>query len=82
MSKRTKLLQSRWYLLSKNLHTLYPNYNMGRHIATALDGYGDMWGMTDKEFVYALTKYKVRWRWMFLIQTMLNRSDYKGRNGP
>ena len=31
---------------------------MGRHIATALDGYGDAWGITDKELLYALSKYK------------------------
>lgn len=42
----------------QELHSLYPNYNMGRHIATALDGYGDAWGLTDKEFLFALTKYK------------------------
>ena len=42
----------------QELHTLYPNYNMGRHLATALDGYGDTWGLTDKELLYALTKYK------------------------
>jgi hypothetical protein len=31
---------------------------MGRHLATALDGYGDVWGITDKELLFALTKYK------------------------
>jgi hypothetical protein len=33
-------------------------YNLGRHLATALDGYGDIWGITDKEFAFALSKYK------------------------
>lgn len=42
----------------QELYSLYPNYNMGRHLATALDGYGDTWGLTDKELLYALTKYK------------------------
>ena len=36
----------------------YPTYNMGRHLATALDGYGDMWGLTDREMLFALEKYK------------------------
>jgi len=36
----------------------YPSYNLGRHISTALDEYGDIWGMTDKELLYALTKYE------------------------
>jgi hypothetical protein len=31
---------------------------MGRHIATALDDYGDIWGLTDKEILFALEKYK------------------------
>ncbi len=30
---------------------------MGRHISTALDGYGDVWGLTDKELLFALEKY-------------------------
>ena len=49
-SKIMKLLQE--------LHTSYPNYNMGRHISTALADYGDFWGITDKEMLFALTKYK------------------------
>jgi hypothetical protein len=42
----------------QELHSVYPQYNMGRHIATALDGYGDTWGLTDKELLFAFTKYK------------------------
>ena len=42
----------------EELHTVYPQYNMGRHIATALDGYGDTWGITDKELLFAFNKYK------------------------
>jgi hypothetical protein len=44
----------------QDLHKLFPNYNMGRHLSTALDGYGDVWGMTDKELVFALEKYKTQ----------------------
>lgn len=43
------------------LHDLkkeYPNYSLGQHIATALEAYGDIWGITDKEFVFALEKYR------------------------
>ena len=43
-----------------DLHIAYPHYNIGRHLATAFDGYGDIWGITDKEFVYALSKYKAQ----------------------
>lgn len=43
----------------KDLHKSHPNYNMGRHLATALDGYGDVWGLSDKELLFALQKYRV-----------------------
>lgn len=42
----------------QQLHAAYPQYNMGRHLATALDEYGDIWGLTDKEMLFALEKYK------------------------
>ena len=44
----------------QQLHIAYPEYNMGKHLATALDGYGDVWGITDKELVFALEKYKAQ----------------------
>lgn len=42
----------------KELHKAHPNYNMGRHLSTALDGYGDVWGLSNKELLFALRKYK------------------------
>jgi hypothetical protein len=45
-------------IVLQQLRTAYPDYNMGRHIATALDGYGDVWGLTDRELLFALEKYK------------------------
>ena len=44
----------------QKLHTLFPEYNMGRHLATALDEYGDIWAMTDKEIAFALEKYMLQ----------------------
>lgn len=44
----------------QKLHAAYPEYNMGRHLATALDEYGDVWAMTDKEIAFALEKYKTQ----------------------
>lgn len=46
--------------LLDELKKSYPDYNLGRHLSTALDGYGDVWGLTDKEFVFLLSKYKTR----------------------
>jgi len=37
----------------------YPNYGLGRHISTALADYGDTWGLSDREFLYALNKYSM-----------------------
>lgn len=42
----------------QELHKGFPTYNMGRHLSTALADYGDVWGMTDKEVAFALSKYK------------------------
>lgn len=44
--------------LLHELKVLFPTYNVGRHLATATADYGDVWGMTDKEFLFALQKYK------------------------
>lgn len=43
-----------------DLHRGYPNYNVGRHLATVLADYGDIWGMTDRELVFAIEKYKIQ----------------------
>ena len=44
--------------LLEELHKEYPSYSLGRHISSATSDYGDVWGITDKEFLFALTKYK------------------------
>jgi hypothetical protein len=43
----------------ERLQKAHPTYNIGRHIATALDGYTDVWGVTDREFLFALQKYEI-----------------------
>jgi hypothetical protein len=40
------------------LKEVFPSYNLGRHLDTALNEYKDIWGMTDKEMLYAVSKYK------------------------
>jgi hypothetical protein len=44
--------------LLQQLQSSYPHYNMGRHLSTALADYGDFWGISDKELLFALSKYK------------------------
>jgi hypothetical protein len=43
----------------ERLHKAHPTYNIGRHISTALDGYDDVWGVSDKEMLFALEKYEL-----------------------
>jgi len=43
----------------ERLQKSHPTYNIGRHLSTALDGYSDMWGITDKEFLFAIQKYEI-----------------------
>jgi hypothetical protein len=40
------------------LKELFPRYNLGRHLETALDGRKDMWGLSDKEMLDAINGYK------------------------
>lgn len=42
------------------LKKLYPSYTIGKHLSTALDDYGDTWGLSDKEVLFALTKHKAK----------------------
>jgi|TARA_R110000868_G_scaffold97008_2_gene266929 hypothetical protein len=56
MNKKNNYQQSLHIL--QELHKDFPTYNLGRHLATALSDYGDIWGMTDKEIAFALDKYK------------------------
>lgn len=43
--------------LLNELHKSFPKHNIGKHISTALDG-SDLWGVSDKQLLAALTKYK------------------------
>lgn len=43
--------------LMENLYVSHPHYTLGRHLSTALADYGDFWGITNKEFCFALEKY-------------------------
>jgi hypothetical protein len=41
----------------KDLHKQCPLCNMGKHLATALDGYMDLWSLSDAEMLNLLKKY-------------------------
>lgn len=59
MSRRQSDFSKLISLLTE-LHKAYPHYGLGRHLSTILADYGDIWGMTDREFVFALEKYKLQ----------------------
>lgn len=56
MSRQTNYRKS-FISIIEELGRQYPTYGIGRHISTALADYGDFWGITDKEFCFALEKY-------------------------
>lgn len=45
--------------LLQDLHKDYPNQNMGQHLSGALSEYSDLWGLSDKEVLFALEKYQI-----------------------
>jgi len=57
---RMKPYYSKIVNILKVLHKKHPTYNIGRHISTAFDGYGDLWNVSDKEFLFALEKYDIK----------------------
>ena len=57
MTKKPRYYNQVLKLLQELQHG-YPTYNIGRHISTALADYGDFWGISDKEMLFALKKYK------------------------
>ena len=40
------------------LHKDHPHFSMGRHLATASADYGSLWGISNKELLFALRKYQ------------------------
>ena len=55
------------------LHKEHPSFSLGRHLSTALAEYGDIWGMTDKELLFALTKYQTE---QTLNEDNISHEDY------
>ena len=41
----------------RQLKTKYPNQGIGQHLSGILSDYPNYWGMSDKEFLFALEKY-------------------------
>ena len=46
--------------LLKELKTIQPEVEIGKHLATILDDYDAIWGISDKDFYDSLIKYKAQ----------------------
>lgn len=64
----------------QQLHKKYPTANMGKHISTALADYGDAWGISDKEFLFALEKYEAELEMDFVPDKDLDQIIKEGQN--
>jgi len=42
----------------EELHKKHPRYSFGSIISIAFSDYGDIWGVSDKESIFALEKYE------------------------
>lgn len=58
------------------LHLLkkeYPSLCLAQHIYGALADYGDFWGMTDKEFLFAFNKYMTELEFSLEKETSIDK---------
>lgn len=46
--------------LLKELKSLQPNTEMGKHLSTVMSEFKDIWGVSDKDIFVSLTKYKAQ----------------------
>lgn len=44
----------------QEIKQLYPEANLCKHLSAIAEEYGDLWGVSDKEFLFALTKYRAQ----------------------
>lgn len=57
-SKKTNFFKKLISQLTE-LHTSYPNQSIATHLSTALQDYGDIWGLSDQELSFAIEKYQI-----------------------
>lgn len=79
MSKKPSAYNQAIHLLQELKH-LYPTYSLGQHISTSLSDYGDAWGITDKELVFALEKYKTELEFNTVPDEDINKIIEEGKD--
>jgi hypothetical protein len=60
MKKKKPNYYAETIVILQDLKKTYPSYSIGKHIATALGDYNDIWGLSDKEILFAFTKYRAQ----------------------
>jgi hypothetical protein len=63
-----------------SFHKEYPNHTMGRLFSGAFAEYGDTWGTSDKEFLFALEKCKTEMELNLEPEEELARIIEEGKN--
>lgn len=58
----------------------HPSYTIAKHIFTALEEYGDPGGVTNKEFAFALEKYRAELEYHIVPEDELNQIIEEGEN--
>lgn len=66
--------------LLQELKKDYPTYTFGQHISTALMDYRDIWGLTDKEFLFALEKYRTELEFNIVPEKEIERIITDAKN--
>ena len=64
----------------QELKKQYPLYTMGQHISTALSDYGDVWGLPDKEMLFALEKYKTELEFNIVPEKEIDKIIEEGKD--
>src|SRR5450631_2637996 len=62
------------------LHKEHPTYGLGQHLATAFSDYGDMWGISNKEALFALEKYHAELEYNTAPENEIERIIEEGKN--
>lgn len=73
MKKKKPIIYNEVISLLQDLKKNYPTYTLGQHISTALSDYGDIWGISDKEFLFALEKYQAELEYNIASDTEVDK---------
>jgi hypothetical protein len=74
-SEYTKILDA-----LEELKLDYPGHTLGQHLSIALADYGDMWNITDREFLFAIEKYATELELNIVSDADVDRIVKEGSN--